>query len=281
MDSKGSTSKRPTSPNTEAAAIPRIPQEIIDEILNHLATSLTLATTFQSCSRVSKLWVPSCRRHLFHTVIFTSKKMDRWLKAFPVPEESPARYVRVLGAWVAGDDCVPERFFGCTLWFTNVEKVSFFGYGGPPPFQIPLSWGLPQAVTSLVIKTNAFALAEIQDLLARLPNLDSLLLSGYLAVARAPPGIRTVLGGRFGGRLGLYRGPSHEDITNMLLEIPTGLHFTEVDIICQHKCLLSTVRLAEACGKTLVKLWYTISTYGKSPSASPVQALTLTQSADD
>jgi len=45
----------------------------------------------------------------------------------------------------------------------------------------------------------------------------------------------------------------------MLLEIPTGLHFTEVQVLSTHECLLSTVMLAEACFQTLVKLAYTVS----------------------
>jgi hypothetical protein len=51
----------------------------------------------------------------------------------------------------------------------------------------------------------------------------------------------------------------------MLLEVPTGLHFTELHIRGTHESFLPTVRLAEACCKTLVKLSYTVSIHGKSP----------------
>jgi len=45
---------------------------------------------------------------------------------------------------------------------------------------------------------------------------------------------------------------------NMLLEIPTGLRFTEVEIRCFYECFSSAVRLVEACAKTLVKLSHTV-----------------------
>jgi len=49
----------------------------------------------------------------------------------------------------------------------------------------------------------------------------------------------------------------------MLLEIPSGLGFTEVQIHCVQECLVPTVRLAEACGETLVKLLYTVTLHRK------------------
>jgi len=52
--------------------------------------------SLQSCALVSKRWVPPCRRHLFHTIAFSSNDMTRWFKLFPLPEKSPAHYVREL-----------------------------------------------------------------------------------------------------------------------------------------------------------------------------------------
>ena len=96
--------------------------------------------------------------------------------------------------------------------------------------------------------------------MAQLPNLDELLLSGPLDAIerRGLPGIGTVLRGRFGGKLLLTEGHADEGVINMLLEIPSGLRFTEVQIHCTHECLLPVVRLAEACNKTLVKLSYSV-----------------------
>jgi len=261
MDSKVSTIRPPTPAKTETAAVPRIPQEIIDEILDHLATDSAVAS-LRSCSLVSKSWVPPCRRHLFHAVTFSSRNMFRWLNAFPAPEESPSHHVRDLCARIGGRNRVPECFFEVIPWFTNVEKVSLLGFGGLS-VQSPSLWGLPPSVTSLTIKTDMFTLVEIRDLLAWLPNLNDLSLSGYFPVGRVPLGIGPILRGRFGGGLRLLRGPANEHTANMLLEIPTGLHFTEVEIRCKHKLLPSTARLVDACSKTLVKLLYGITIYGK------------------
>jgi len=256
-----------TSSKTEITATLRVPQEIIDEILEilgHLATDSETVIPLRSCSLVSKSWVPTCQRHLFHTVTFTSKNIDKWLEAFPVPEESPARHVRDLSVQTGGCDCVPEEHFQRTLWFGNVRNVTLLGnwYGRRVyPF-----WRLPQSVTSLAIKTDVFTLVDIQDLLARLPNLDDLSLSCYLAANRAPPAIEAVPRGRFSGRLQLFEGPAHEDLTNMLLEVPTGLRFTEVVISCRRRCPPLTVRLVEACAKTLVKLSLAIFAHGKPHS---------------
>jgi hypothetical protein len=121
-------------------------------------------------------------------------------------------------------------------------------------------------VTSLIIDTDMVTLVQIREVMVQLPNLNDLSLSGSLvAVDRnALSGIGTVLRGRFGGQLRLLNGYADKDVMNMLLEVPTGLHFTEMRIRGTHGSFLSTVRLAEACCKTLVKLSYAVSIHGKS-----------------
>ena len=264
MDSKASTITPPAPAKPETAVIPRIPQEIIDEILDHLATD-SATPSLRSCSLVSKSWILPCRRHLFHTVSFSGWNVDGWLKAFPVVDEGPFHHVRELRARIGGLNRVPESFFEVTPWFTSVKKVSLLGSWGLSR-QVPSLWGLPPSVTSLTIETDVLTLVEVRDLLARLPNLDNLSLSGHLAAGGAPLGIGTVLRGKFGGRLRILKGPAHKDITNMLLEIPTGLRFTEVEIRCKRKFLPSTLSLVEACSETLVKLLYTVSVYGETHS---------------
>ena len=36
------------------------------------------------------------------------------------------------------------------------------------------------------------------------------------------------------------------------------MYFTGLEVYSLRECLLSTVRLAEACSKALVKLWYSV-----------------------
>ena len=130
-----------------------------------------------------------------------------------------------------------------------------------------------RSVTSLAINTRAVTLVQVRDIIAQLPNLDDLELSGFAEeVGRKFPGIGTVLKGRFGGRLLLGDACVGEGVVNMLLEIPSGLHFAKLDIYCARNRLPSSVvRLAEACGKTLVKLSHTVSLLCKSyPFPGPV-----------
>ena len=65
---------------------------------------------------------------------------------------------------------------------------------------------------------------------------------------------------------------SDMDTVNMLLEIPTGLHFTYVR---SWACSSSTVRIVEACSKTLVLLVYVIHNEGKSSALSACEMLML------
>ena len=251
------------------AITPRVSQEIFDEILDYLAADSDFGS-LQSCALVSKRWVPSCRRHLFHTIVFSSEDMARWLKMFPLPEKSPAHHVRELRVWIGGYSHVPEEFFKYTPWFVNADRMILLGNGGVPPLRTPSLWRLPQSVTSLTINTSVVTLVQIRDIIAKLPNLDDLSLSGYLVPdpGRALVGAGTTLKGRFGGKLLLRNDCADNDLMNMLLEIASGLRFTAVHIRCGGECILTTVRLVEACSKTLVKLSYMVTFHGKYCSSS-------------
>ena len=258
MDSKTSEEKQLISTNAGAAVVPIIPPEIIHEILDHLADDPDHGP-LQSCALISKSWVLTCQRRLFHTIHFTSRNMTRWLEAFPVPEESPARHVRHLRFLIGGDDDVPKKFSEYTPRFTNAEKVSFLEGEGLMSAWRPPSWRLPQSVTSLTIDVGAVTtLIRVRDIVAQLPELDDLSLSGSIKMVgrRAFPVIGTALMGRFGGKLRLFGRYAAPSVMEMLLEAPTGLHFTEVEIRGLREHLPSTAKLTEACGKTLVKLSY-------------------------
>ena len=193
--------------------------------------------------------------------------MERWLERFPVPEDSPAHLVKDLYLRTGWPWYVTDKFFEYAPWFTNVKSLSLLGSKGVMMTRRPLLWRSPQSVTSLTIKAGYALLVDIRDIMAGLPNLDSLWLSGKLRVdGRESQGIGTVLRGRFGGKLRLCNRYAGESVTNMLLEIPTGLHFTDIQIECPRKIPPSGVRLLEACGNTLVRLSYMVDIEGKSHS---------------
>ena len=70
-------------------------------------------------------------------------------------------------------------------------------------------------------------------------------------------------GGCFGGRLRLLEGYTSKGVMD-ILDFPTGLRFTGVQIHGTHEHLLSTVRISEACIKTLLWPSYTASFRRKS-----------------
>ena len=264
MGSKISKPTHPTSVEAKTVVVPRIPHELIDEVLDYLATDLDFKS-LQSCALVSKSWIPSCRRHLFHTIRFTSGAATRWVKAFPVPEASPAHYVRELRFALGGGYSAPQQIFEHVPWFTNLERMTWMGAGGFRSLWVLSLRRLPQSLTSLTIETDMVALVQIRDILVQLPNLDDLSLLGFRDTTerRVLLGMGKVVRGRFCGQLRLVNGYADKCVMDMLLEVPTGLHFTEIHIRGMHESFLSTVRLAEACGHTLVKLSYMVSFHGK------------------
>jgi len=184
---------------------PRIPNEILDEILNHLiADSGSCDDSFRSCSLVSKSWVPSCCRHLFHTIIFSSGDVAKWLKTYPVPQESPAHYVKDLRFLLGGRYGAPEEFSKHTPWFTNVEKMVLTMTMTSSPLKTSFPGRLPQSVTSLTIRAgdSGVDLTQMRDIMAGLPNLNDLKLSGpFVARSKSKkllPGLQAGLRGRFG-----------------------------------------------------------------------------------
>ena len=272
MGSKISKAKCPskekplTTVKATVVIVPRIPQELVDEIKDHLSTDPDSSLSLRSCALVSKSWVPSCRRHLLHTIHFTPRRILSWLEAFPIPEDGPAHFVRHLRFSVETYDCVPEEFFDSTPWFTNVEKVSVLGRGSPPWLSIPSFWRLPESATSLIVDADTVNLTQVRVIMAQLPNLENLSLSGnaFPIDWRRLPEITTPLRGRFSGKLQLLEGYADKSVMNVLMKIPTGLHFTEVRVVSKSECPPSTVRLADACSETLVKLSYTASFCCKS-----------------
>ena len=81
----------------------------------------------------------------------------------------------------------------------------------------------------------------------------------------------------FHGRLRLPY--ASEDPVNVLLEIPTGLHSTEIQVHNDPNCLLQTARLVEACSKALMKLSYMVSSIVSLPP-SPGLAGSTAQNTD-
>lgn len=194
--------------------------------------------------------------------------MFKWVKTFPEPEESPAHYyVRDLCLSLGGQHDAPDEFFKRVRWFTNVKKITVLGketYRSSLGIHSAGRYQWPIPINTTVTAT----ILQIRDVIAQLQNLNYLAISGSLgAVDRhSLQGVGMVFNGKFGGQSRLLKMPVDDlkDVTNMLLEVPTGLYFTEVEIHCVGECLPSAVSLTKACDKTLMKLSYTVDRHGKS-----------------
>ena len=272
-DPETSTMEQSTSgaePTAVAPVTHTFPQEIIDEILDHLAADpgagCQSELSLRHCSLVCKSWVESCQRHLFCELYFNVERMRKWLQVFPVPEQSPGHHVRSICINFGGSGPVLRKIIKRIQGFTNLKTITVYMDRGGRALWTSHFVGLPQSVTSLRLMENSISLRQIREVITQLPNLDDLYLSGALSVTDKNQirGIGTTLTAKFRGRLQLCTvspGCSHTDIVNMLLEVPTGLHFTDVH---SWACVSSTVRIVEACSKTLMKLVYVIYSEGES-----------------
>jgi len=289
MGSKSSKVKRTPPAKTKALTVPRIPQELVDEILDHLATDSdqchggtlrpNAIACLRACALVSKAWVQPCQRHLFHTIVFTPRRINRWLRAFPVPEESPACHIKNMIIWCGNGGPISEEFLDYTpTWFAEVDVVCILLFETLPPLRKRPFWRLPRSTSSLTIDTDVAIHVRVRDITAKLLNLDELSLSGSLVAMdkRELPGNDE--------RLIIYSGHDGYNTistTGAHLETQSSSSFTEVWIYCTRKHLPSAVGLAEACRKTLVKLSHQVVPYGRSHSMpSPVGSTVRSTNAD-
>ena len=271
MGSKPSEAERPAPANVKTVVVPRIPHDVIDEILGLPRYLFGLRIPPSMFSRI--------RSHGFRRASCTSSAPPSSLRGACPDGSKRSRRRRRVPLTTSGtcafrsegfSDFVPQTFFECIPWFTNAEKIYLLGTepGDVSQVQIPSPWNPPPSVTSLTIETDMFTLVEIRDFMAVLPNLDDLSLSGCIGMDSRELlgiGMSLDLSERLGGKLVLHKVyHATKDVMDMLLGIPTGLRFTEVEFHSTRGCLLSVVRLGEACCKTLVELPYTVSVPGKS-----------------
>ena len=88
--------RRPTFSTKTPMSDHRLPQEIIDYILDLLRKE---PRTLKQCHLVSRSWAPRARTHLFRRIDFYSDwscGFDDWKMMFPEPENSPGSLVHTL-----------------------------------------------------------------------------------------------------------------------------------------------------------------------------------------
>lgn len=249
---------------TKTTRIPSVPQELIDEVLDHLAGDMT---TLRSCSLVSKSWIQSSRRHLFSSVFFTATDIAKWNASFPNPEDSPARHVRDLSFCFVQLD-VPIHFADQMPYFSGVRQLTLIGRTAADPGFISALGQLPSSIRSVDITFSKVLTTHIISVMRQLPNLDNLSLLCAEWGGRIPPGTEKLIQCRLRGKLRLRRRFAHHDFLNMLTDLPTGSQFAEVEIRdAGMDCFPATLKFIRTCQDNLTKLHFSIHVLGTlSPS---------------
>lgn len=267
---------RLTSP-VQTAGDPRVPQELVDEILDHLADE---SATLRSCALVAKAWMYSSRRHLFNNIFFTANGIAKWNRSFPKPEDSPAKYVRDLSFCFIEAD-VPIDFADRISYFSNVQKLTLIGRTANNPDFISALGQLPPSIRSVDVTFYEVLTAHIVSVIQQLPNLVNLSLMNTRWGGPIPPGTGKLVPGRLSGKLRLRRQFAHRDLLNMLMEVPAGPQFTEVEIRdAWMDCFPASLTLVRACQDTLTKLHFSTLVLGTSLLILRVQSLNFTRAAE-
>ena len=240
---------------------PRVPQELVDEILDHLAKD---TATLHSCSLVAKSWIYPSRRHLFNILFLTANDITKWNNTFPNPEDSPAGHVKDLSFCFIQSNA-PINFAGRMPYFFNVQQLTLIGRVATDPSFISALGPLPPTIRSVDITFSKVLTAHIVSVVRQLPNLDNLSLTSTEWSGAIPTGTGKLIQARLSGKLRLRRKLAHCDILNMLMEVPTGPQFAEVEIRdASMTCFPASLKLVRACRDTLTKLHFSTLVQGSS-----------------
>ena len=248
-----------------------LPPEILDLIVDHLHDK---PATLRACCLVSKSWVPRSRTHLFARVRFNTgaPPIESWIKDFPDPSTSPARYTQSLA--IRGHQLFTDAapVVGRQIRAFPFHNVVHLNMGSSEPSNDKVSLvpfhGLSPATRSLSVEFSYVRPSEVFGLMCSFPLLEdfTLLVFGYgndvdaWTIPSTSPKLtgflelRSVIGGI---------GP----ITRPLLDLPNGLNFTKLVLsFANDKDFESTTDLVSGCSNTLESLDVSDCRSGMFPS---------------
>jgi len=228
-----------------------LPPEILDTIIDHLRNE---PATLKTCCLVSKSWVPRTRRHLFVQVYFNSPfaSIELWKKTFPDPSNSPAHHTRTLYVHGPPVTTAAEKGAGGLIrTFRNVVhlELSKMDRASLVPF-----CGFSSTLRSLnLIHTPV----DIFDLVCSFPLLEDLTLVALLPtgevggwnVPSTPP--------KLTGTLDLRMFGEAHHVARILLDLPGGLHFSEINAAFYDEDAKSVSDVVSRCSGTLERLTLT------------------------
>ena len=250
--------------NRDGAKPSSLPPEIIDLIVDYLYDE---SNTLKACGVVSKSWVPRTRKHLFAHVLFNSHgSTESWRELFPDSSSSPAHCahsltIRSVPAIMTMSTALIRSFchvvkFKVDTWVCDDtdEWVPLHLFGGFPP-----------TLKSLSLSCHSVPLPRIFDLICSLPLLEDLALE-YQGLKSDIKGWDThPTSPKLTGSLDLScENPS---VIQGLLDLPDGLHFSEITISCLVENAELTMDLLSMCSDNLESLCVEYMNTGAFPSA--------------
>lgn len=249
-------------PSNNASRIPALPQELLDEIMDHLAEDYI---SLRHCSMAARTFVPSCRRHLFRRVVFRPHTLPTWKITFPDPSTSPAAYTREMRIHLTSD--APTQLAEYMPYFTNVRNLTLNGGRCETGEWISSIGRLPTSIRSLTMQFVSITDVQVLKIMEQLPNLDDFSLwTSRGAGLSAEAG--EILGGRYGGNLDLK--VFHASLVRSLLKAPEGLGFKSIKASCNTEDdFPAYVDLVATCRDTLSELDISVPAEGERLSIRP------------
>ena len=241
--------------SNNASRTPRLPQELLDEIIGHLADD---SASLRLCLMAARAFVPSCRRHLFRRVVFRPHNLPTWKTTFPNPAISPAAYTREMRIHLAPDG--PTQLAEYMPYFSNVREMTLIGGRCENGDWIPSIGALPTSVRSLTMKFASITNAQVLEIMDQLPNLDDLSLCAFKGTGLSAEA-GEILRGRFRGKLDLLLVEDfHAGIVRSLLKAPEGLGFKSIRALCNTEDDFTVyVDLVASCRDALTNLDISVS----------------------
>jgi len=220
------------------------PPETLDLIIDYLHDE---PTTLRTCCVVSKSWVQRTRRHLFAHVEFSDPYYIKlWKETFPDPSNSPAHHTHTLS--VSGTPVILATDAAVGGWihtFRNVIhlSLSYIGQTSLLPF-----YALSPTLRSLSltqVPLDAFDIVCFFPLLEDLALVDLFDVEdrGGWKVPSVPPKLTGTLDFRMS-----YRP---RPVARRLLDLPGGLHFSEIFVMFFSEDVESVMDAVSRCSDSL------------------------------
>lgn len=242
---------RPARMENTSTSCSALPPEILDLVVDHLGDD---SATLKTCCLVSKSWISRARLHLFAHVEFDALKcpIGLWTKAFPDPSNSPAHHTRSLS--IRGIPVVTATDTGASGWIRTFHGVvslhlTCLGHEDRRASLVPFH-GLSPTLRSLRLTLTRF---DLFYLICSFPLLEDLAFSPFPGGGADGWNVPS-MSPKLNGSLYLGTVGGVRSVTSRLLDLPDGLHFSSIAVLCLNEDLKSATDLVSACSGNLESL---------------------------